>query len=470
MSANRFFAPAPTSASANLNLGTVDLTAVEEAGNSANVLNYEIQQLEQMAHGIDNLHAIAEQSLEEEGGLSAQAYTVVQSQAAAVMAVTEVNPLTVNVQSFDGGPSDRSTATNVCMLALKDTAMNIWNAIIKAIKEALQKLKVWFAKMTNAVPGMIKKFEKVRDEAQKKTSGLKDDSDITLSSSQMNVIGAGKNRVATREQIAEIPGFTLSIAKGMTKLSKAVKEVNKEVADKLSSFDAETPADIVKSIKETSDFMGQYITDLSKDLQPITNAKDLGVGEGSMAVSIGIGNMGFLADVSIKESEFMSIVGEVNSFAGKSQWSPEEQKKMAEFTRAIGRVAKMRLSFRSLLESDADDADEFEFKAFSSNEISDICDDAIEGLKGIETYKQDEVGIEKVRQTAIARAEKVAAKVGKTKKDADTKLQARATDLAKASLDTIKGSASLTPTTVAYTLKALNVALAACNDSVKAHK
>lgn len=467
MRANRFFqAPTATAGAVEATQGfdTIDLGAVELAAANVREIDYEIQQLESLNDGIDNLYSVAEQSLDD-GGLTAQAYAVVQSAAAQIMSIANYNPLTVNQQSFEGGASDRATATNVTMLALKDTIKNIWDSIIKAIKEAMEKVQVWFKKMTNAVPALIKKLEKVKEEAGKKTSGLKDDADIKLSASSVAALGKGKTPTISRDAIKGVAKELKGKSSNIRTLSSAIEKANKEAGDALNAIKADTPKDIVDSVNSVITFFNAYFSAASDVGSKASAAQitDLGLGDESKVLDLDVGNQGVVFNTKV---ETVSIISGVSG----NELSATQKETLVAAVKNLLTASQSQLSIRNVM-ADVEDASEMEFKAFTSTDITDICDDAIELLTEFKKYNEDQVKIDKQRKDAISKAEKFAAKADDIKgPEKDPSLARQATDAAKAAANIVKNTGSLVPGFAGLCIKTSNVLLGVAGDSLKAHK
>lgn len=472
MNANRFFqsvAPTATAATADAVVGEVNLGAVEQAAAEVQMLDYEIQQLENVAQQIDNLHDVAEGSLED-GGLTAQAYTVVQSQAASIMAFAGHNPVTVNQQSFEGGIADRQTGTNVTMMALKETAKNIWAAIIKAIKEAIEKVKTWFAKMTNSVPSMIKAFEEVKDKAGKKTGGFKDDvKDIKLSASNVAAVGEGKTPKIDRNDIPKLLTKLDTASADIRKAAKGLNNICSKASDLLGTAGADNVKDIKDTVTSATVVVGAIAslgTDVKLGKPTDAQIKDLSIGEDSAIRELGVGNQAIVLNLSATDYNRLP-----KEFPLKENGKEIEGKDEAKaFVKAILTTSNMQLSIRNKF-SKVEDADELEIKPFGSGEIVTMCDDAISILTGFKTYKEDQVKIDKTRDEGVKKAEQFSAKAGKLKgPDADPSLVALTTDSAKAATNAFRGAGSLVPSYVGLLLRVSNVVLSVTKDSLSAHK
>lgn len=465
MNASRFFAnTAPITQAATLGaaIEPLDLSDVVEAQASAQYLDYEIQQLESMASGIANLEEITANSLQD-AGLTSDAYAVVKSQASHIMKVTGHEPVNVNVQHFDGGQADRSTATSVTMLALADTAKNIWNAIIKAIKEAMAKVRAWFAKMTNAVPSLIKKFEELRKKANDKTEGLKDEANIKLPASSVAAIGTGKTPKIDVAGIKDLASTLAGNDANVKKVTSAIIEANKGAAEAIGSAEGSTVEEIKSTVTKTSSFVLNYIDEMMKMGSEVgsgglESADKLGLGEKSRILALGVGNQGIVFNVKTTKPD--ALAGSVNV----------EDEGFGTHVKAITAIAPAQLSIRNIVDK-PEDAEEFEFKAFSTSEIATLCDDNIELLTGFKKWKEDQVKIDKERETAVKKTEEFAKKAEKIKgPEGKEALVRHVTDSAKAAAGVVRQTGSLLPSYVGLVVKSSNILLSVGSQSLSAHK
>ena len=469
MNASRFFTQqTAVTLAASAGHSVIDLGDVEQAGAEALSLNYEIQQLEQMSAGIQSLQDITEESLQD-GGLTAQAYRVIQSQASSIMAAVGHTPVNVNVQSFEGGIADRATATNVCMLSLKTTAQNIWKAIIDAIKEAMEKVKTWFAKMTNAVPSLIKKLEKVRDEASKKNEGLKDDAgEVKLNASSVKAIGTSKTPKIDRAGILAVPGKLGTASVVVRKLSKSIEAANKAAVSELSGLSADKVADVTKAINGAITFVKKYYDDCMNMGEKATaaNVTDLGVGEESKILDIGVGNLGIVFNTKVQAPTAVSLTEPT----GDAEVDKGERAAAVETTKNLLTASSCQLSVRNIVDK-VEDADEFEFKTLTTGEIVSLCNDAVEVLTEFKKYNEDQIKIDSVRKSAIDKASGFAKKADDLKgPEVDPALARLVTDSAKATANIVKNTGSLIPSFAGLTIRSMNTMLGVASDSLKQYK
>lgn len=463
MSANRFFQnlPAKSAATPVAALEQVDLGDAVQAGADAQQLDFEIQQLEAMAAGINNLEACVANACAD-GALDATSFAIVKSQASHIMASTGYEPVNVNTQSFEGGAADRATASTVTMLALGDTAKKIWDAIVKAIKEAMEKVRKWFAAMTNNVPKLIEKFEKLRKQANDKTEGLKDEADIKLSASEVKAIGTGATPKIDRAGILALAGVLNGKKAAVKTVTTAIIEANKGAADAIGSADADDGAKIVATVKNVSAFVKKYLSALGNMGADVDKAEadKLSIGEKSRILDLEVGNKGFVFNIKAGMPDDLTV----DSLEG------EKNEAVKTHTDALLKVAPAQLSVRTIIEK-VEDADEFEFKAFSTSEISSLCDDNIELLTEFKKWKEDQIKIDKERENAIKKTEDFAKKAEKLKGPEGKEAAVRyVTDSAKAATSVVRQTGSLLPGYVDLAVRTSNILLGVGAKSLSAHK
>lgn len=475
-SAMRFF-PNATAATAGATLMgssnvALDLSEINEAGSAVTTLGFEIQQLDAMAAGIDNLIDVAD-SVSGANGFSEQTFAVIQAQAAHIVEGTGLTPTSVNMQSF--GEGDNSTVTRTCMLSLSATAKNIWNAIIKAIKDLFAKVTQWFAKITNAVPALIKKFEKLREEARSKTAGFKEDKeDITLSSGTVKALGEGKTPKVNRDSIKIIAGELKGLAQIAKDSTKVDKETNAKMLDAMKGISVDSNKSLITALTDMSDVFTDVVDTKASlhggDGVNAANNKKLGLPEFSSVEPMGFGNKAAIVKLFTDGSEGKVLATLVKSLKGQPTVSDSLLANLEKSLTTSLKDSKLTLTIGDAI-ADIESAESQEIKAFVANDVVDICSDTIEALELLRTFKEDhekssrEIG--KFTDEIIKTADKIEnAKVD----DSLNKVKTLTSKVVKAYSDMVKGFAQFPPQASALVVSTANTLYTVGGQSISAHK
>lgn len=473
-SATRFFPEVVAQASGlvTASADAIDLSEIMHESAEVTSLAVEIQQLEAMAAGINNLHSVGE-SVQGDEGFSEQTFAVIASQASLITEGTGLDPVRANMQSFSSG--DNLAQTNVVMLALTDTAKNIWNAIIKAIKDLFAKIQQWFAKITNAVPATIKRFEKLRDEARAKTSGMKDDDKITLSSSVVKALGNGKSPKVDRGTVMALPKMLIDTAKGVKKSTDVDKSTQDNIISVLNAVNVDSNKSVLTTLESLVGALGSAAdeaTDASDSNEKADASlnKKLGLPEWSTIIPLGAGNKGIVTKIP-EDPKYMTQVD--NLAKGLQRNDSISKSVMNDFVRVLDkavRVAKTTVTVGNVV-PDVESADSQEIKAYPASDIVDMCNDAIETLEHLKTFKEDNQKSSKAITKFTDAVMKAADKVENAKVDDDLRVaQAANVKVIKSTADIAKGHAMLPPQMAEFILTVTGALYTVGKQSLSAHK
>lgn len=474
-SAMRFFpnAGATAQAAPQGSLGNaLDLTEVNQAGHEVTVLDFEIQQLNAMASGIGNLIDVAG-SVNGENGFSEQTFAVIEGQARHIVEGTGLDPVSVNMQSFDS--DDNSSASSVCMLSLSSTAKNIWEAIIKAIKDMYAKITQWFAKITNKVPALIKKFEKLRDEAGKKTAGLKDDSDkITLPASVVKALGDGKSPKVTPEAINDISNALKEAAKIAKASTKTDKEQHAKILTVVKGISVDSNKSLITTLADMSDvFVGAVDakTDIHDD-EGVNTAenKKLGLPEFSNVTPLGFANKAVILKLFTDGKASKTLEGLVKTFKRQPDVDSDMLAGIERVLNESLKDSKLSLVIGDAI-PDIEDAESQEIKTFTSSDVADICTDVIEALTLLKTFKEDHEKASREINKFTGEIIKAADKIENAKVDAKlNKAKTLTSKVVKSFADLTQGFAQFPPQVASLIVSTSNAIYAVGSQSVSAHK
>lgn len=468
-SATRFFPEVVAQASGLATAGAdaMDLSEIMHESAEVTSLAVEIQQLDSMAAGINNLHSVGE-SVQGDEGFSEQTFAVIASQASLITEGTGLDPVRANMQSFSSG--DNLAQTNVVMLALTDTAKNIWNAIIKAIKDLFAKIQQWFAKMTNAAPNLIKKFEKLRDEARNKTSGMKDDDEITLSSSVVKALGNGKSPKVDRAVIPDIFDGLKEMAGSIAKAAKLTNENHAKVLTALKDVNVDSNKAVVDTLTSVSGVLDGNADDLFDGKPDTALNKKLGLPEHSLIVPLGLGNKGVIVKLPEDPAISLSLKKVIDSLKGSDTLGDGTLAVIAPLIEKALKLTKTTLTIGYVV-PDIESAESQEIKAFPASAVVDMCTNSIEVLEKIKTFKEDHQKSSKATDKFTSEVLKAADKVENAKVDDSlSKAQTLTTKIIKGFADTVKQTAMLPPQAAEFILTTTNAVYTIGKQSLSAHK
>jgi hypothetical protein len=223
--------------------------AVESAVNEVllvgdEVLAHEenILALESIAVSLEAFAETAEAS-KADGGLDRTGAVLLQQ---AVQTQTDrlgmVGQLVPSQESF-GGTGERLQNTEIAVEGIKEVVKDIWDAIVKAIKAAMLKIKEWWNKLNNSLPGIKKRAEELQERAES-TEGSIDKDKITVGgdADRIKVKGSADNMVSN---LGDLKTLAMAVAKSVSgSNTKAVEAVAKGAENvKLSDADVSAAAD-----------------------------------------------------------------------------------------------------------------------------------------------------------------------------------------------------------------------------------
>ena len=221
------------------------MLSVEEERQEMDAANSDVDEMVEIAEGLESIVASVE-ATQEEGGLDAQGAQMMQL---AVGAYTrrlglEATDVTPALESF-GGDSGRLSATTVSVEEIGKTVRNIWNAIKQAIQRAIKATADFFAKIFGGVDKVISRI----DAMEKKVKDLKGSA-----SGKMKVSGAQFLHVGGKVEAGDI----VSGLKELDSVAnmaygdylKAAQDYYKSVADKFKASEPKTKARLTKLPKK----------------------------------------------------------------------------------------------------------------------------------------------------------------------------------------------------------------------------
>lgn len=153
----------PMQADLALESATVEIT---EAGHQVELLGYQQEELEHAHASLESISASLESLVaSDERGLDRVAAEGYRHAITAVVGDALPNPV-ASLESF-GGESECSAATQLSMEGIKDTIKKIWEAIKRAVTNAIKAVSDFFAKLFGGVDALEKKFKSVKDGIEK---------------------------------------------------------------------------------------------------------------------------------------------------------------------------------------------------------------------------------------------------------------------------------------------------------------
>lgn len=238
------------------------MLSVEEERQEMDAANSDVDEMVEIAEGLESIVASVE-ATQEEGGLDAQSAQMMQL---AVGAYTrrlglEATDVTPALESF-GGDSGRLSATTVSVEEIGKTVRNIWNAIKQAIQRAIKATADFFAKIFGGVDKVISRI----DALEKKVKDLKGSA-----SGKMKVSGAQFLHVGGKVEAKDILGglkeldHVANMAYG--DYLKAAQDYYKSVADKFKSSDVQKSDDEGKA-DEAAQEADKAAEEAGKKLEP----------------------------------------------------------------------------------------------------------------------------------------------------------------------------------------------------------
>lgn len=113
-------------------------------------------------------------------GLSPDAAAMFVNQAEAIRVSLGVPvEITTSMESFGRGLSDNIDALEVSLASIKDTLSKGWDMVINFLKDILNKIKTFFALLSDKMPGLKKRAEALKEKAND-TSGTAENSKIKI--------------------------------------------------------------------------------------------------------------------------------------------------------------------------------------------------------------------------------------------------------------------------------------------------
>lgn len=193
--------------------GTSFETLLNEAGDVRAEIQANGKELDFRVNQVTSLEAIADQmeaSLESHEGMNPQTAAMAKAAVEAITGDWGVEAPIASMESF-GGVSDRAEATVASFEGIKEMAKNAWDAIIKMIKDMINKAKAFFAKIFDAAPKIKKRaqdlIEKVRD-----LSGEASEKKIKIGGASKTL--ATDKAVVPGDVIKGLPGYELTKFEG----------------------------------------------------------------------------------------------------------------------------------------------------------------------------------------------------------------------------------------------------------------
>lgn len=153
----------PMEASLALESQTIE---IEEASHQVEMMGYQQEELEHAHTSLESI-AVSLESLvsADERGLDRVAAEGYRHAITAIVGDALPNPV-ASLESF-GGESECSAATQLSMEGIKDTIKKIWEAIKRAVGNAIRAVSDFFAKLFKGVDKLEKKSKSLKEEIEK---------------------------------------------------------------------------------------------------------------------------------------------------------------------------------------------------------------------------------------------------------------------------------------------------------------
>ena len=363
---------------------------VEAEGQVAAALN-QIERLHEIGQGLDAIAVGIEETIED-GGLTREAAAMTGIAAQNAMMGTGIGVSMPNMQSFSGGQSDRQQATRICMQSVKKRLKDVYNAIIKAIRSAIAKVREWFRAFMNNIPKLIKALKALGEKADK-TTGSIDEKDFDISSSV-----AEKLRL---EGKVETNGFSDGIdvltetAKTEYSTSSDLSKIGDKLGEALDAV-AEVDADVDNLAKATAGVF-VAITSLADGRKPVLDS--------AMAQAVLDQDL-----VPKSEEDSVDVVATKRLFGDKTFYTiipkdstpsgdlDKDGKALKQLGRATVRTANAAKN-QNTIEGNAN------VKTIGASTVSDLCDKLVTLLEIFEKNDKDFNAVDKAKEKIMSRAE-----------------------------------------------------------------
>lgn len=341
-----------------------------------------VADMEEIATSLESLAETAEASIAD-GGLDRVAGALLQQ--AADAHTTRLGfqaSITPSQESF-GGSGERVHNTQVAVESIKDTAKDVWEAIVKAIKAAMIKIKEWWNKLTNALPGIKKRAEALKEKAENVEGSIKE---------KKISVGGDANRVMVGES-----------AEGLVKNLENLKTIATGVAKSATSDHADA---IEKLADKADDFESDKITDdatlnaFGKDLEDAFNT-----------VAKAVAKQGFTTNTGYwDKKDGITYLTTDEVMGGKMG--------LVAYKASPANTGETFSNFQAAMVNSAKTPKDISSKDIATLDKSDVvkaCEVIVEICDVLEDFSKNYNKIETAKQKIIGAGDKLVSKVGKEK-------------------------------------------------------
>lgn len=277
-----------------------ELLAVQEAESESEAADEIVEELDEVAEGMESIQASLEASLEN-GGLTAEASEGYRLALAAYTGRLGLDGDVIPSQEAFGGATDRESATQVSVEAVKDKLKAIWEAIKNAVVKAWNALKNFLAKIFGGAEKMSKRTVELGKAVKAIPSDKKAQGKISVS---------GAHYFGTKN---ELKGS--DVASAVSEISGAVAYAHGDYVDGVASYyesaayvmtlaSSDEEAKVEDAIKAANEAAGATMKAASEKMKELPGGRKFTYEEGKEGAT---GSLKFVGAGEDKSSETAEI-------------------------------------------------------------------------------------------------------------------------------------------------------------------